>query len=267
MPSLSPSKLLKAIRGSSSSSPTAEPSSLAIDTVDPVPELSSSNDVSGSTDTPNDEALTSDPEEEEAEETTTTTTTQGESNNSSAMSPASAAALMHWSAYGAFNDRPDDPKTPRAAASTWGKCTPLLKPVSLPWDVPVHQDDVHRMIQGFIPKEMEDKWFIWSEDIQVLDREGETVPGLRVFFVRSWTGLTVLELEVAFSRELDEAGRPRSTRVTKLTYETSKKSVNGVNEDWAKETARETCAWVLRVRLGQEGAESAEGVEGVEDNE
>ncbi|KAF1846166.1 uncharacterized protein K460DRAFT_120927 [Cucurbitaria berberidis CBS 394.84] len=56
-----------------------------------------------------------------------------------------------------------------------------------PWDVFLPPSQVYSLYQGFVPKDMSDKWFIYSEGP---DQAGK----LKVHFHRTWTGMKIAEL-------------------------------------------------------------------------
>jgi len=152
------------------------------------------------------------------------------------------ADIAHFANYGVTGDR--DPNVRRVKASDW-TVKVFAKPKTVPWSMNVSKDDIAKLIRGFEPNQMEEKWFVYSEDVY----ENRRVSGLKVIMVRSWTGIRMFELDVVLSDETDESGVPVSAKVVKLTYETHKKSVDGADEDWAKSESQEVCSWVLGVTL------------------
>ena len=152
------------------------------------------------------------------------------------------AEIAHLSAFGIPGRR--DPSTPRAKVSDWYSCG-FRKPKSIPWSMDVTQDHIEKLIRGFAPRKLEEKWFIYSEDVY----EDERVSRLKVSMSLTWEGDRIFELDVAFSDETDASGVPVSAKIVALTYETQKKIVDSADDDWAKSQAQEICSWVLGVAL------------------
>lgn len=59
---------------------------------------------------------------------------------------------------------------------------------------------VHRLYMGYLPQEMSDKWFVYSEGP---DQMGK----LKVHFHRSWTGAKMAELFVVMDVKGEGAGK------------------------------------------------------------
>jgi hypothetical protein len=68
----------------------------------------------------------------------------------------------------------------RASRTSW-KCEPFREGATLPYQAAFDSEQFARLKEGFIPQEMEDKWFIYYEE-----------PHL--FFHRSWTGRAIYRL-------------------------------------------------------------------------
>lgn len=116
--------------------------------------------------------------------------------------------------------------SPRATAAGW-KRTPMQKPVGAPWHVALSPSDLAKLMHGFIPREMEDKWFCYAGDP---DAEGN----LFVRLCRSWTGAEMYTLRLRAPSEADGA------EVTQITWEDS-----GDGEAGAKKMAAQLCRALL----------------------
>ncbi len=84
---------------------------------------------------------------------------------------------------------------PLAASSTTLKHEPFTAGVAIPYKAVFSEEQFARLKIGLVPKQMEDKWFIYYEE-----------PHL--FFHRSWTGQPVYRLalrKTADGAEIDEA--------------------------------------------------------------
>ena len=124
--------------------------------------------------------------------------------------------------------------------------------------------DLERLLLGFSPREMEDKWVVYAEGPDWDERDGEG--RVIVKFHRSWTGSLIAEMEVRVRR--GEKGRERwrgkggkggkgmmgEARVTRIAWEESEDVVRNQREEDAKKTLREVCRWVLGVELPPDGA-------------
>ena len=67
---------------------------------------------------------------------------------------------------------------------------PIPAPVSGPWGLYITRSDLAKLIAGFRPDSMDDKWVVESD---VPDRNGN----IAVHFYRSWTGNEQFWIEVA----------------------------------------------------------------------
>lgn len=69
----------------------------------------------------------------------------------------------------------------KANKNSWTIKPMPANPIVLDFDILVQKDLVPALTKGFIPKEMEDKWFIYFEDN-------------KLFMHRSWTGFLVCSI-------------------------------------------------------------------------
>lgn len=104
------------------------------------------------------------------------------------------------------------------------------------WNVFLTPEQVYRLVMGFCPQEMEDKWFIYSEGP---DQSGK----LKVHFHRSWTGLKIAELFVVIDLKGEGAGK-----IVGIKWNGTEQT-NGMDEEEAKYMVSTTCSWVLGVSL------------------
>lgn len=104
------------------------------------------------------------------------------------------------------------------------------------WDIFLAPEQVYKLVMGFSPREMEDKWFIYSEGP---DGSGK----LKVHFHRSWTGMKIAELFVVVDLKGEGAGK-----VVGIKWNGSDQT-NWMNEEEAKYMISTTCAWVLGVNF------------------
>ncbi|KAL1604749.1 hypothetical protein SLS60_004289 [Paraconiothyrium brasiliense] len=125
------------------------------------------------------------------------------------------AAIKHWSLFG----RQGTPSAKRATAESW-KHTPFQKPVTKPWNQVIPRDDLPKLLNGSIPEQMEDKWFVYAEGP---DGQGNAT----LHFHRSWTGSKMVEAKLVI--ELNENGEvlEKDARFTEVTWETDKERYNG----------------------------------------
>lgn len=142
------------------------------------------------------------------------------------------AALRHWSAYG----QKGQPSNTRVTASQW-EHTPFTKPKTAQWERSVPRAELTKLLNGFEPGAMEDKWFIYADGP---DNQGNAV----VHMHRSWTGHKIVELRIRIP--LNAAGE--DAKITELVWESDKENFDG-SEDDAKEAAEEVCRWILDVQL------------------
>ncbi|KAM7187496.1 hypothetical protein V8F20_010945 [Naviculisporaceae sp. PSN 640] len=145
-------------------------------------------------------------------------------------------SLRHWSAFG----QKGEASATRVTASHW-KHLPFETPKTVQWDRLVPFTALPKLLNGFEPAEMEDKWFIYADGP---DAQGN----VQVHMHRSWTGHKIVELKIQVP--LNDAGevKEEDAKITELIWESNKKNFSGSEEE-AKETAQEVCHWVLDVEL------------------
>jgi hypothetical protein len=112
---------------------------------------------------------------------------------------------------------------------------------TVPWDVFLTPEQVYKLVMGFSPEQMEDKWFVYSEGP---DNSGK----LKVHFHRSWTGMKIAELFVVIDLKGEGAGK-----IVGIKWNGSDQT-NGMNEEEAKYMISTTCSWVLGVDVEKASA-------------
>ncbi|KAF2679883.1 hypothetical protein K458DRAFT_421954 [Lentithecium fluviatile CBS 122367] len=112
---------------------------------------------------------------------------------------------------------------------------------TVPWDVFLPPDQVYSLVMGFLPCEMEDKWFIYSEGP---DNSGK----MKVHFHRSWTGMKIATLFIVVDWKGEGAGK-----IVGVKWNGTDQTV-GMNEEEAKYMVSTCCSWVLGVDLEEDVA-------------
>ncbi|MCJ1382908.1 hypothetical protein MMC17_006021 [Xylographa soralifera] len=151
--------------------------------------------------------------------------------------------LFHHAEYGQPGRAPEK----RVIAADW-KTSPFYEPITSVWKVHIEPSQLAKLLNGFLPCEMEDKWFVYTDGP---DPDGHII----VHFHRSWTGKKVAELAIETGGGSGEDVPDRSTQMTGITWESSKEKIQGgQDEQTAKRTVREVCRWVLDLELPNEEA-------------
>lgn len=125
----------------------------------------------------------------------------------------------------------------RVLPTDWSTRSFVL-PIEAPWSVSITANQLGKLILGFQPREMEDKWFVYSDG----PAEGEKK--MKVCFHRSWTGSKIAEIVV----EVYETGK--GGKATEIVLESNEDVIMGQDVDAAKRLVREVCRWCLAVNLG-----------------
>ncbi|KIX94016.1 uncharacterized protein Z520_10353 [Fonsecaea multimorphosa CBS 102226] len=138
-------------------------------------------------------------------------------------------------------------RSTRTTKHSWAKAEPFVKQYHLPWNVPLSPESLGKLIHGFAPVEMEDKWFIYADGP---DASGAAT----VNFHRSWTGAKVAEIALDIAWGEDSAAGLWSGSIVQLTLESD---IDGLpEEDSAEELVKfqvlEACHWVLGIKLVDE---------------
>ncbi|KAK7192333.1 hypothetical protein DPSP01_004921 [Paraphaeosphaeria sporulosa] len=161
------------------------------------------------------------------------------------------ARIMHWSIYG----RPGAPSTTRATASSW-KHKPFSKPVTRPWSHVIPSSELPKLLNGFIPNQMEDKWFVYTDGP---DAQGNAA----VRFFRSWTGYAMVSAKLVMSMDGEGRAKEEDARFTELTWETDKEMYNGDMD--APGTVLGVAQWCMGCQLGPKEREGSAAEENEEE--
>ncbi|ODA80024.1 hypothetical protein RJ55_02982 [Drechmeria coniospora] len=130
----------------------------------------------------------------------------------------------------------------RVDASQW-QHRPMQRPARAPWNVEIPSSDVANLLRGFVPIEMEDRWFCYAD---AADADDGT---MLVHLCRSWTGAEMVVLAVRTT--LDATGavdESAAARVTEIRWEEAGEEGDR-GEASAKETAEMVCRVVLNCQL------------------
>ncbi|KLU82657.1 hypothetical protein MAPG_01728 [Magnaporthiopsis poae ATCC 64411] len=129
-----------------------------------------------------------------------------------------------------------------------GARTEFEKPVTSGWDVPVPLGPaLGRLLSGFQPESMHDKWMVWAEDNEASspntagDDRKDPVSVSVLHFVRSRTGYPFAQVTLVTKNVGEEA------RFTEITWESSEKRVSNQTEESTKNTVLQVCVHVLGV--------------------
>ena len=147
-------------------------------------------------------------------------------------------ALLHWSLFG----QKGEPSNRRVSSPEW-KQTPFETPVTSKWDTTISHTELPKLLNGFKPRAMEDKWFVYADGP---DAQGNAM----VHMFRSWTGHRMAELKIKVPLNEDGEFEEGDAKVTEITWESNQKRYTNQTEAGAKSMAEEVCRWVLDVKLG-----------------
>jgi hypothetical protein len=149
-------------------------------------------------------------------------------------------SLFHHVEYGAKGT----PPTNRVVASDWGEdIGPLLKPEGAEWNQAVPHEDIEKLLNGFMPLDMDDKWFVYTTGP---DTDGQAV----IHFHRSWTGYKIFEATLMVPlQETGEYAKP-GAHFSNIAWTTDKKSYAAeMNSEKAKKNVTEIFNWCMDVVL------------------
>jgi hypothetical protein len=154
------------------------------------------------------------------------------------LTPDEFSVLDHFVRFG----HKGEPSTRRVLSSA-RETSRFETPVTSTCNIPIPHTDLPKLINGFVPREMEDKWFIYADGP---DTQGIAV----VHMFRSWTGYKMAELKI--KAPLDEDGEfvEEDSKITEITWESNQERYRGQTEEAAEVMVREVCNWVLDVKLG-----------------
>ncbi|KAI0141894.1 hypothetical protein GGR57DRAFT_508851 [Xylariaceae sp. FL1272] len=161
-------------------------------------------------------------------------------SNKDSSEKADFASIKHWSIFGRRGQAAQDRVQPHDGQTL----TSIQIPKTAPWDAIVPAAQLTKLLTGFRPSQMEDKWFVYAEGP---DKSGEVVVRMH----RSWTGYENIRLRVRVEVDGEGNVKDEEASVWEIVWETDKERYRGVDEDEAKRTAEGVCAWVLGVELGK----------------
>ena len=153
-------------------------------------------------------------------------------------------SIMHWAEFGAKRDSGNQPSNLKRMTSTDRGTNPFQKPVTSNWNLAIPRPELPKILMGFEPQDMDDKWFVYTKGP---DAQGVAL----VHMHRSWTGNKSFELKLVVeptdgSEQKKDDG---DAHFTAITWE----SVSGAwDEEEAKRIAKGVCQWCLDVQLPQE---------------
>ncbi|CAN5628731.1 hypothetical protein BH10ACT7_BH10ACT7_16450 [soil metagenome] len=147
------------------------------------------------------------------------------------LTPPERDAIAHWAHYG----KPGDPVTERYIPdeAERARFKDFVAPQNGVWPDRFDAAQTLLLLNGFPRGAMEDKWIIYSDDPRP---DGTT----SVHFHRSWTGLQVVQVDLA----LDADG----SRCVGATWEMDTETLKNPSEAFARESFVEVCRWVLRMK-------------------
>lgn len=133
------------------------------------------------------------------------------------------------------------PDTSRDVSNTNVRTKPIENPKSGRWGLRIKHADLIKIIAGFQPVEMEDKWVVRSD---ALDRQGDII----VHFYRSWTGHETFRIRIIpDNRKTDSSGIIESggAEIAEITW----------GRAFKEEDAKETVTLICTHTLGCKGVE------------
>ena len=148
--------------------------------------------------------------------------------------------LLHWSAFG----QPGQPQAYRVTASDRQGRHEFKQPHHSAWNVHIPKDGLEKLLNGFQPREMEDKWFIYADGP---DDSGHAILHMH----RSWTGRKVFEIAIEGAGNKGEEIGNAQARITGLKWEFDSGYLWNKDAEKAKDDVREVCRWILGVELSE----------------
>jgi hypothetical protein len=148
-----------------------------------------------------------------------------------------ADALKHWSLFG----RKSEPSAQRATADGW-KIIPMLTPVTSAWTQSVPQNQIPKLLNGFVPMQMEDKWFVYADGP---DEHGNVV----LHMVRSWTEHKMVEAKLVVDLNEDGEITGKDAEFVQIIWESDEERFRQQTEEGAKSMAKQVCKWCMDVDL------------------
>ncbi|KAH8802687.1 hypothetical protein F5884DRAFT_478618 [Xylogone sp. PMI_703] len=150
------------------------------------------------------------------------------------LSPEQRNALSAWSTYG----QQGAPQTVTVKGTDWQRKN-FQKPVTSSWNLKLKPSLLPKLRMGFLPRDMDDKWFVYSEEPE----KGK----ITVHFHRSWTGLKIAEIEIEHDGTEDRKDAEAS--ITKLVWESSEDVMRNPGEKMVKDQVETVCRYILKADL------------------
>jgi hypothetical protein len=158
--------------------------------------------------------------------------------------PPMAPDILHWAVYG--QPGAYTPQSEPAKRRDYVKA--ISRPQRAAWALPLSPAVMARLRLGFTPEAMEDKWNVFTEDVEG-ERRDEAEEGegakkrgrVEMHLVRSWTGFTTAVVEM--ETWLGEGDKPQEEgRITGLVFEVDGERARGYTEESTKDMVREVSA-------------------------
>lgn len=131
---------------------------------------------------------------------------------------------------------------PETRGNSFGWATePIRNPVSASWDLAISHTDAKKLVDGFVPKAMEDKWLCYSD---TPDAQGNTI----VHMCRSWSKMEQMALKLRSAIDVPGAGQGAAAKITEITWE-AQDGASDLGREEAKEDAIEICNAILGCEL------------------
>jgi Zn-dependent metalloprotease len=149
-------------------------------------------------------------------------------------------SLFHHVEYGSKGV----PPSKRVIGSDWlDDEGPLLKPESAEWNQAVPHDEVEKLLNGFLARDMDDKWFVYTTGP---DTQGKVV----MHFHRSWTRVKIYEAVLVVPLEENGEVAKSEAHFSSISWTTDKEKYNGkITPEEAKKTVKEIFRWCMDVVL------------------
>ena len=113
-------------------------------------------------------------------------------------------------------------------------------PVTTPWEFALPEDAVSNLLTGYLPRQQEDKWFVFTDGP---DAEGNAT----VHMTRSWTGYPIAEVKMKLVMGDDGQPQDFGAKFTEMTWESDNERIRSHDFKKAKENVISVCAWVLGI--------------------
>ncbi|KAH8731822.1 hypothetical protein GQ44DRAFT_698076 [Phaeosphaeriaceae sp. PMI808] len=133
--------------------------------------------------------------------------------------------------------------TSRVTGADW-RVQPIEHPLTATWNLGITDADIHKLVHGYQPEQMEDRWMCCSDGP---DQQGTIV----VHIYRSWSGDEQLQLTAKAPTSTSDEGegiKGRGAEITEIKWERGN-SPNELNEGQAKDLATTLCRQILGCKL------------------